>query len=354
MRRAPPVSVTRAEALELERLKRHGASPGLRLRASVVLEAARGASNRAIAAELRIDPETAARWRRRFLAVGVEGILRQAPRPGRAARAGESRIERVLRALRPEPGRSAVGIGSRKVAQSLGVSHMTVVRARKIVGASPPPPPRARSEAVPVRTAEAVGFSLGPAARTVAFHIGMGSAAGPSLTPLREAAFHRSGGYRRPDPRLPAALRSLLLAPENAGPAAPKGSPWMGPREFLIFLRAAVERCPRGADLVVVTESRSVADEPRVRSWLGRHPTVRLLTVPPGARFVESVEGALAERLPWAAPLLSAGLAAAAGPNGWAGSGMGDGPWAASRAVFPPAPPGTPRRPVGLPDRGSA
>jgi transposase len=56
-----------------------------RVRARIVLAAATGASNAAIAAELGLCVDTARRWRRRFLAGRLEGLADR-PRSGRPRR----------------------------------------------------------------------------------------------------------------------------------------------------------------------------------------------------------------------------------------------------------------------------
>jgi transposase len=52
------------------------------LRAKIVLAAAAGASNAAIARTLGVSVNTVRKWRGRFTAAGMEG-LKDAPRPGR-------------------------------------------------------------------------------------------------------------------------------------------------------------------------------------------------------------------------------------------------------------------------------
>ncbi len=74
-------------------LRRHGAPQQLVLRARIVLAAAAGRNNAAIARQLGVDVETARRWRGRWLglhAVGpaeltVEERLTDAPRSGKPA-----------------------------------------------------------------------------------------------------------------------------------------------------------------------------------------------------------------------------------------------------------------------------
>src|ERR1700683_4776413 len=72
-----------AERAELESLSRRASAPfRLVLRARIVLLAAAGPANRAIAGKLGICEDTARKWRRRYCEQGIEGLA-DAPRPGR-------------------------------------------------------------------------------------------------------------------------------------------------------------------------------------------------------------------------------------------------------------------------------
>ena len=59
-----------------------------RLRALIVLAAARGRDNARIAADLQITVDTVRKWRRRFAVRGLGGLA-DLPRPGRPRRIGE-------------------------------------------------------------------------------------------------------------------------------------------------------------------------------------------------------------------------------------------------------------------------
>ena len=53
------------------------------LRARIVLLAGEGLANHAIAAQLNVSRPTVILWRQRFSVRGVEGLMKDAPRPGR-------------------------------------------------------------------------------------------------------------------------------------------------------------------------------------------------------------------------------------------------------------------------------
>jgi len=87
--RAVPVTLTAAERTTLKK-RACGAKTAYRdrLRAQVVLAAARGRDNARIAADLRISADTVRKWRGRFSARGLDGLA-DLPRPGRPRRISE-------------------------------------------------------------------------------------------------------------------------------------------------------------------------------------------------------------------------------------------------------------------------
>ncbi len=63
----------------------------------------RGAANEQdqdIAASMAITPKKVSRWRKRFLALGVEGLKKDAPRPGHKPEIGTRLIQRQTNAQR--------------------------------------------------------------------------------------------------------------------------------------------------------------------------------------------------------------------------------------------------------------
>ena len=87
--RAVPVTLTAAERTTLKKRAR-GAKTAYRdrLRAQIVLAAARGRDNARIAADLQITVDTVRKWRGRFAARGLAGLA-DLPRSGRPRRISE-------------------------------------------------------------------------------------------------------------------------------------------------------------------------------------------------------------------------------------------------------------------------
>jgi Winged helix-turn helix len=74
MRVAPTIELSSAARLELEKLSRR-----------IVLLAAEGMQNKEIAERIVVALRIVALWRSRFIQLGVEGLLKDAPRSGRTA-----------------------------------------------------------------------------------------------------------------------------------------------------------------------------------------------------------------------------------------------------------------------------
>src|SRR5712675_3040318 len=87
--RAVPVTLTAAQRTMLnERVRGAKTAHRDRLRAQIVLAAARGRDNARIAADLRITVDTVRKWRGRFAGRGLGGLA-DLPRSGRPRRISE-------------------------------------------------------------------------------------------------------------------------------------------------------------------------------------------------------------------------------------------------------------------------
>jgi transposase len=99
-----------------------------RLRAQIVLAAAGGSSNAAIAAQLGTHAGTARKWRRRFAATRLAG-LKDAPRSGRPpvfTAADQAEVIALACALPAETGTPLSAWSSPDLARELGIDHPPV------------------------------------------------------------------------------------------------------------------------------------------------------------------------------------------------------------------------------------
>ena len=88
------LSVGEREQLE-SWARRRGTASGLAMRARIVLAAAEGQSNVAIAKRLGVSVPTARRWRQRFSERRLDGLVDE-PRPGQPRKITDQKVEEVI------------------------------------------------------------------------------------------------------------------------------------------------------------------------------------------------------------------------------------------------------------------
>src|SRR4030095_3955610 len=90
-----PLALTEEERQTLERWARRAkSSQALALRCKIVLACGEGATNKAVAEQLGIWPQTVTRWRGRFVRQRLEGLSDE-PRPGRPRTITDEQVEAV-------------------------------------------------------------------------------------------------------------------------------------------------------------------------------------------------------------------------------------------------------------------
>jgi len=114
---------------ELTRIVRYSSTPqAIVLRCRIVLEAAKGTSNRQLARELETTLPTALLWRRRYEQEGLDGILQDKPRPGRPPRISAKQEAEIIELTRNTKPKNGTHWTVRTMARRQGVSPATVQR----------------------------------------------------------------------------------------------------------------------------------------------------------------------------------------------------------------------------------
>ena len=91
-----PLVLTEAERKELVALTlRRKTAQALALRARIVLACAQGEDSRVVAARQRVSEQTVCKWRGRFVAQRIEGLL-DAPRSGAPRSIDDARVDAVI------------------------------------------------------------------------------------------------------------------------------------------------------------------------------------------------------------------------------------------------------------------
>jgi len=269
-----PIVLTPAERTTLERWARGRRVPRrLVRRARIILRAADGVSNAAIARALRSDRECVGRWRARFAAHRLAGIEQEAPRPGRPPRIPAAVVHALVTVLTSATQPGGRPWGTRSLARMAGVSPATVHRCCQASGIAPhwvqalrlrqPFPGFARLTQVlggyltPVDSALVVGGDVVHAHRP----------APPAWPP-------RTRGPR------PAGLTRYAVAVPPVARVVPGSAAQNRVIDWLQFLTHVVARVPRGYWVHVVADNAPTHQHPAVPAWLARHPQVVLHLVP--------------------------------------------------------------------------
>ncbi len=127
-RSAVRIELEDAERVELvSRARRRKTARGDAMRAGIVLLAADGMSNLAIAQRLGITRITATTWRKRFASKRLDGLLDE-PRPGAPRKIGDEKIAEVVATTLETLPAAATHWSTRSMSRACGLSISTVHR----------------------------------------------------------------------------------------------------------------------------------------------------------------------------------------------------------------------------------
>jgi len=102
-----------------------------------VLLAAKGLQNLDIAEQMQIAPRTVNRWRERFLKLGIPGLLKDAPRPGRTPSISATVVAQVIEKTTQSSPANATHWSRSTMAREMGISDSTVGRIWRANGLKP-------------------------------------------------------------------------------------------------------------------------------------------------------------------------------------------------------------------------
>ena len=129
MRIAPAIELSPEQRAALEQWARGRSLPARVVeRARMVLRAAAGEQDKAIAHDLGVTPKKVSRWRRRYLTLGLAGLEKDAPRSGRKPEIGARLIQRVVEMTTRHKPPHATHWSTRTMAAAVGISEASVRR----------------------------------------------------------------------------------------------------------------------------------------------------------------------------------------------------------------------------------
>lgn len=116
--------------------RRSKSANALAMRSRIVLAAADGLSNTAIADKLDVHITSARKWRTRFVTDRLDGLLDE-PRPGRPRTVLDGQVEAVITATLETTPTNATHWSTRSLAAELGMSQSAVSRIWRAFGLAP-------------------------------------------------------------------------------------------------------------------------------------------------------------------------------------------------------------------------
>ena len=291
---ATAIELSDAERLELTSLaRRRRTGQGLARRARIILLASDGLLNKEIVALTGAAPDTVGRWRRRYAALGLDGLYDE-PRPGVPRKIGDDEIADTIRRTLEETPPGATHWSLRSMARATGYAPSTVHRIWKAFGLQPH-----RSETFKLSTdplfvekvRDIVGLYLTPPERALVLCVDEKSQIQAldrtqPLLPMRPGQPERSShAYQRHG------TLSLFSALDVAtGRVLGKCYKRHRSREFLAFLREIDANVPDDLDVHLVMDNYATHKTPAIRNWLAKRPRWHVHFTPTSASWLNQVE----------------------------------------------------------------
>ena len=291
---AVQIGLSDSERGELEqRVRRRKIARADATRAEIVLLAADGLNNCAIAEELGISRLTVGTWRGRFAQKRFDG-LDDEPRPGAPRKIGDDKIvEVVTRTLETMPAH-ATHWSTRSMAKASGVSVSTVHRIWNAFSLQPH-----RSETFKLSTdpqfvekiRDIIGLYLDPPKRALVLSVDEKSQIQAldrtqPLLPMRPGqAERRTHDYKRHG------TTSLFAALDvKAGTVIGKCMPRHRAQEFRKFLDCVERNVPAGLDIHVVMDNASRHKTKLIRNWFAKRPCWHIHFTPTSSSWINQIE----------------------------------------------------------------
>jgi transposase len=295
MRRAPKVIVAGADRKTLERWARGRSAPvRLMQRAKIVLLAAKGQENKAIAAALGVTRQLVGRWRNRYVAGGLAGIERDAPGRGRKATTRNAITGKIIEWTTRRKPTQATHWSTRTLAQELDTTRSMVNRVWQANGLKPhldrtfklSNDPRFIEKAVDV-----VGLYLNPPEHALVLccdeksQIQALDRTQPGLPIKKGRCGTMTHDYKRNG-------TTTLFAALELAEGRLIGTCMQRHRhqEWLKFLALIDTQTPPDVDLHLIADNYFTHKTPEVRRWLKRHPRFHMHFIPTSSSWLNLVE----------------------------------------------------------------
>jgi transposase len=303
-RRKPDLVLSAMEREQLTRWARRAkTSQSLAMRARIVLACAEETANRQVATDLGVSVTAVNRWRSRFVAHRLDGLLDE-PRPGRPASIRLDQVEDVVVATLEQAPTDATHWSRASMAQRTGLSKSTIGRIWKTFDLKPHVQDGFKLSNDPLfveKVVDVVGLYHNPPERAVVLCVD---------EKAQIQALDRSQPVLPMMPGMPKrrthdddrhGITSLFAAFNIAdGTVISQLHRRHRAVEFKKFLVAIDKAVPAELDVHLVCDNYGTHKTPEIQQWLARHPRFHVHFTPTGSSWMNQVErwfGLLTDKL---------------------------------------------------------
>jgi putative transposase len=292
--------MTDAERAQLVTLTRHRGMPqGILLRIRIVLEAAGGLANHAIARKLSTSVPTVLLWRRRYESDGFTAIVEDRQRSGRPKRISPEKEAAIVDATMKTKPRDATQWSVRTMAAVQKVSPATVQRIWEKHKLQPHRVESFKFSTDPQfahKVRDIVGLYINPPDRAIVLTVDEKSQIQAldrtqPILPLRPGLPERqTHDYERHG-------TTTLFAALNVveGTVIAECQPRHRHQEFLRFLHRIDESVDLRHEIHLVLDNYGTHKHPEVRKWLAAHPRYHVHFTPTSSSWLNQIERWFAE-----------------------------------------------------------
>jgi transposase len=293
------VALTDEERATLEGWARRGtSSQALAARCRIVLACAEGRSNTEVAQHLGVARSTVIKWRSRFVARRLEGLVDE-PRPGAPRIITDEQVERVIVTTLEATPADATHWSTRSLARALGMNQTAVSRIWRAFGLKPHLTEAFKLSTDPQfidKVRDIVGLYLNPPEAALVLCVDEKTQVqaldrtAPVLPLLPGVAQRRTHDYRRHG------TTNLYAALDVAsGKVITDLASRHRAIEFRRFLARIDQAVPADLAVHVVCDNSSTHKTPAIQRWLTAHPRFQLHFTPTYSSWLNLVERWFAE-----------------------------------------------------------